>query len=189
MEERGPIAEANRAAGSGRLAPHVVAGSGAATYHRRRRQRQSRRAGCPSTSFSTVEPPMTTNWFATGAILAAIGVGLGAFGAHGLRSRLTPELLAIFETGVRYHMNHALALLAVAWGAGRWKSPWIAAAGWCFLAGIVAFSGSLYILALTGVRAWGAVTPIGGLGFILGWLALAIGAFRGSSVRRPEGSA
>ena len=123
---------------------------------------------------------MMTNWFATGAILAGLGVVLGAFGAHGLRSRLTPELLAIFETGVRYHMYHALGLLAVGWAATRWSSPWIAAAGWLFLAGIVIFSGSLYILALTGVRGWGAVTPIGGLGFILGWLALAIGATRGA---------
>ena len=123
---------------------------------------------------------MMTNWFATGAILAGLGVVLGAFGAHALRPRVTPELLAIFETGVRYHMYHALGLLAVGWAAARWGSPWIAAAGWLFLAGIVIFSGSLYILALTGVRGWGAVTPLGGLGFILGWVALAIGAYRGA---------
>jgi len=125
---------------------------------------------------------MVTTWFATGGILAGLGVMLGAFGAHGLRTRVTPELLAVFETGVRYHMDHALALLAVGWAAARWNSPWISAAGWLFLAGIVIFSGSLYVLALTGVRTWGAVTPIGGLGFILGWAALVVGALRSASL-------
>lgn len=119
-----------------------------------------------------------TMWFATGAILAGLGVVIGAFAAHGLRARLAPDLLAVFETGVRYHMYHALALLAVGWASVRWNSAWIAASGWFFLAGIVVFSGSLYILALTGTRAWGAITPIGGVGFILGWTTLAIGALR-----------
>lgn len=125
---------------------------------------------------------MVATWFAIGALFAGLGVVLGAFGAHGLRARLTPELLAVFETGVRYHMYHALALFAVGWAAARWPSMWITCAGGLFVAGIVIFSGSLYILALTGVRAWGAVTPIGGLGLILGWAALAIGSLRGGAL-------
>jgi uncharacterized membrane protein YgdD (TMEM256/DUF423 family) len=122
---------------------------------------------------------MTAGWFALGAFAAMLGVGVGAFGAHGLRSRLTPDLLAVFETGVRYHMYHALALLAVGWAAARWTSPWVNAAGGLFAAGIVLFSGSLYLLALTGTRAWGAVTPAGGLAFILGWACLGLAALRG----------
>lgn len=123
---------------------------------------------------------MTTMWFALGALAGGVAVALGAFGAHGLKSRLAPDLLAIFETGVRYHMFHALALLAVAWATTRWTSPWLSGAGWLFAAGITIFSGSLYLLALTGARWWGAVTPIGGLALILGWLCLALGALRGS---------
>ena len=121
---------------------------------------------------------MTTGWFAVGAVAAAPGVALGAFGAHGLKSRVTPDLLVVFETGVRYHMYHALALLAVGWAATRWPTPWVAAAGWLFTAGIVIFSGSLYAMTLTGARWLGAVTPIGGLAFIAAWLALATGALR-----------
>ena len=116
-------------------------------------------------------------FFGLGAISAALAVALGAFAAHGLRSRVTPEALATFETGARYHMYHALALLAVAWAATRWPSAWTSAAGWLFIAGTVLFSGSLYLLAVTGVRALGAITPLGGLAFILGWLALAWAAW------------
>ncbi len=94
-----------------------------------------------------------------GAVCGAVGVAAGAFGAHALRGRLSPELLAVFETGVRYHLIHALALLAVAWAATRWPSRAIPAAGWLFVAGIVLFSGSLYALCLSGVRAFGAITP------------------------------
>ena len=107
-----------------------------------------------------------------GAISAALAVALGAFAAHGLRSRISADALATFETGARYHMYHALALLAVAWAVTRWPSGWTSAAGWFFVAGTVLFSGSLYLLAVTGVRALGAITPLGGLAFILGWLAL-----------------
>ncbi len=122
------------------------------------------------------------NWFATGAVAGGLGVVLGAFGAHALKARLTPELLTIFETGVRYHMYHAVALLAVGVAATRWTSASVGAAGWGFVIGIVVFSGSLYILALTGVRAWGAVTPLGGVAFIVGWFALAWAALRGASI-------
>jgi uncharacterized membrane protein YgdD (TMEM256/DUF423 family) len=116
-------------------------------------------------------------FFGLGAVSGALAVALGAFAAHGLRSRIGADALATFETGARYHMYHALALLAVAWAAGRWPNTWTAAAGWLFVAGTVLFSGSLYLLALTGGRALGAITPFGGLAFILGWLALAWGAW------------
>jgi len=122
---------------------------------------------------------MSTGWFATGAMLAALGVVLGAFGAHGLKARLSPELLEIFETGVRYHLVHALGLLAVGWATSRWTNGWTQASGWLLLIGIVIFSGCLYVLAITGIRWLGAITPIGGLAFILGWIALAVGALRG----------
>jgi uncharacterized membrane protein YgdD (TMEM256/DUF423 family) len=116
-------------------------------------------------------------FFALGAISAGLAVALGAFAAHGLRGRLSPEALTTFETGARYHMYHALALLAVAWAAARWPGAASTAAGWLFVAGTVLFSGSLYLLATTGVRALGAITPLGGLAFILGWVALAWAAW------------
>jgi len=121
-----------------------------------------------------------SNWFVTGALAAGMGVVLGAFGAHGIKSRVTPDLLTVFETGVRYHMYHALALLAVGWASTRWTSPWIAASGWLFLVGILVFSGSLYLLTLTGARWWGAITPLGGIALIGGWMCLALGALRGA---------
>ena len=115
-------------------------------------------------------------FFALGSASALIAVAAGAFGAHGLRGRLTPDLLAIFETGARYQMYHALALLAVAWSATRWPGPWPVRAGWLFLVGTVLFSGSLYALALSGVRWLGAVTPFGGAAFLAGWLCLLVAA-------------
>ncbi len=108
-----------------------------------------------------------------GSVSALIAVALGAFGAHALRGRLSAEMLGVFEVGVRYHMYHALGLLAVAWAAARWPGSGVAAAGWLFLAGIVVFSGSLYLLSLTGQRWLGTVTPVGGLCFLAGWLVLA----------------
>ena len=119
-------------------------------------------------------------FFTLGALSAFIGVALGAFAAHGLKSRLDPAMLATFEVGVRYHMYHALALLGVAWAATRWPGAWVNAGGWLFVAGIVVFSGSLYALALTGTRWLGAVTPLGGLAFLAGWLCLAWAALRSS---------
>ena len=116
---------------------------------------------------------MDRTFFALGALSAAISVAAGAFGAHALREKLPADLLAVFETGARYEMFHALGLLAVAWAAARWPGPAVAWAGWLLVAGTVLFSGSLYALALTGVRALGAVTPFGGVAFIAGWLALA----------------
>lgn len=110
------------------------------------------------------------------AVAGFLGVALGAFGAHALKARLTPDMLAVFETGARYQMYHVFAVLAAAWAWTRWPSRVFAVAGWLFIAGIVLFPGSLYLLALTGVRALGAVTPVGGLAFLGGWLCLAWGA-------------
>lgn len=117
-------------------------------------------------------------FLALGAIAAFIGVALGAFAAHGLKSRLDPAMLATFEIGVRYHMYHALALLGVAWAATRWPGAWVNAAGWLFVAGIVVFSGTLYALALTGTRWLGAITPLGGLALLAGWICLAWAAMK-----------
>ena len=118
-------------------------------------------------------------FFALGALSGFIGVALGAFAAHGLKSRLTPELLATFEIGVRYQMVHALALLAVGWALTRWPGAVLSAGGWLFVAGTLLFSGSLYLLSLTGEKWLGAVAPAGGLAFLAGWLCLAWGAWRG----------
>ena len=121
---------------------------------------------------------MSALWFAIGSILGAAGVALGAFGAHGLKSRVGPDLLVVWETAVKYHLVHALALLATAWAADRWGGPWTTAAGWLFVVGVAVFSGSLYLLVLSGQRWLGAVTPIGGVAFIAGWVALAVAALR-----------
>jgi uncharacterized membrane protein YgdD (TMEM256/DUF423 family) len=110
-----------------------------------------------------------------GAGAALLAVALGAFGAHALRGRLGTDALATFEVGVRYHMYHALGLLVVALARARW--PAATAAGWLFVAGIIVFSGSLYGLALGGPRWLGAITPLGGLAFLLGWARLAWAAW------------
>jgi uncharacterized membrane protein YgdD (TMEM256/DUF423 family) len=123
-------------------------------------------------------PLSASTWLATGAVLGALGVALGAFAAHGLKGRLGPDMLAVFETAVRYHLVHALAIVAVSWVSERWGGSASAAAGWLFLAGIVIFSGSLYLMVLTGARWLGAITPIGGLALIAGWCALAIAGIR-----------
>jgi uncharacterized membrane protein YgdD (TMEM256/DUF423 family) len=122
----------------------------------------------------------SAGWLTIGAGAAGLGVVLGAFGAHGLKARVTPDLLAIFETGVRYHMYHALGLLAVAWASDRWSGGVTATAGWLFVLGIVIFSGSLYAMTFTGARWLGAITPLGGLAFIAGWVCLALAAARGA---------
>jgi uncharacterized membrane protein YgdD (TMEM256/DUF423 family) len=110
-----------------------------------------------------------------GSLAGFLGVGLGAFGAHGLKTRLSAEMLAVFETGVRYQMYHALALLVVSAAIGHLGSArLLVSAGWFFVAGVVLFSGSLYVLALTGVTTLGAITPFGGLAFLGGWACLAL---------------
>jgi len=112
------------------------------------------------------------------AMTGFIAVAAGAFGAHALKTKISPEMLTVFEVGVRYQMYHALAMGLSIWVSTVVSGVWPLAAGWTFLAGIAIFSGSLYILALTAVKAWGAVTPIGGLLLLAGWVFLAIAAFK-----------
>ena len=119
-------------------------------------------------------------FFALGSLFGGLAVALGAFGAHALSERITPERLANFETAARYQMYHALALLAVALAMAYFPSggKLLNAGGWLFTAGIVLFSGSLYILSLTGIRWLGAVTPLGGVAFAAGWLVLLLAAWQ-----------
>jgi uncharacterized membrane protein YgdD (TMEM256/DUF423 family) len=114
-----------------------------------------------------------------GAASAFIGVAAGAFGAHALKSRLPPDLLAVFEVGVRYQMYHAFALMAAAWIAGRWPGSAATTAGMLFIVGTLLFSGSLYVLSLTGIRWLGAVTPLGGLAWLVAWACLAWAVAKG----------
>ena len=128
-------------------------------------------------------------WIVVGAVSGFVAVAAGAFGAHGLRDRLTPEMLTIYNTGAHYHLLHALALVAVGLlarvrgAASDASRPELAigVAGWGFLVGTVLFAGSLYTLAITGVKAWGAVTPFGGVAFLVGWAALAVAGARSRS--------
>jgi uncharacterized membrane protein YgdD (TMEM256/DUF423 family) len=111
-------------------------------------------------------------FFAFGAASAFLAVAAGAFGAHGLKARLDTNMLAVFETAVRYQMYHAFALFVVAGAYARWPGSPVSAAGWCFIAGTAIFSGSLYLLSLTGIRWLGAITPLGGVALLAGWLCL-----------------
>ncbi len=116
-----------------------------------------------------------------GALSGLIAVAIGAFGAHALRDRLAADMLGTWQTAAAYQMYHALALLAVGIVLGRFSvdgSVWLTVAGWAFVAGAVLFSGSLYALALSGTTWLGAITPIGGLAFLLGWAALAVGVWQ-----------
>ena len=119
---------------------------------------------------------MNRTFWMLGCTFAFLAVAAGGFGAHALRERLEPDLLAVWGTGARYQMYHALALLGVAMAAGRWPGGGWSVAGWLFTAGVVVFSGSLYVLAFTGIRWLGAITPLGGLCFLGGWIALALAA-------------
>ena len=126
-----------------------------------------------------------TTWTRVGALSAALAVAAGAFGAHALRDRLDGAMLGIFETGARYQMYHALALVAVGLRSSMEVRPrWcLRVSGWSFVMGSLLFSGSLYALAITGNRRLGAITPFGGVCFLIGWVTLAVGA---SAMGRPE---
>jgi uncharacterized membrane protein YgdD (TMEM256/DUF423 family) len=117
---------------------------------------------------------MQKNFLLVAAILGFLGVAFGAFGTHGLRGRVSPEMLSVFEIGVRYQMYHVFALVAVATAMRQFgRARLLYVAGWSFVAGILIFSGSLYALALTGMGMFGAITPIGGVGLLIGWACLA----------------
>ncbi len=122
---------------------------------------------------------MTRLFFALGSASALLGVAAGAFGAHALRARLSAEMLAVWETAARYQLFHALALLATAWALSRWPGRAGMAAGWLFVAGTLLFSGSLYVLSVSGQRWLGAITPLGGVAFLAGWGCLIWTAVRG----------
>src|SRR5512139_1904435 len=120
---------------------------------------------------------MSQFFFILGCLLAAAGIALGAFGAHILQNRLSPERLDTFDTAVRYQIYHSFGLLIASLAGLYWTtSSWPAIAGWSFLIGTVLFSGSLYLLVATNRRGFGAITPVGGLAFILGWICLATSA-------------
>lgn len=122
---------------------------------------------------------MARFFLSVGALLAGLAVAAGAFGAHGLEGRVSPDRLDTFHTAVTYHMYHALALLVVGWVATQGWSPMIHWAGYCFIVGILVFSGSLYVLVLSDTGWLGAVTPVGGAAFIGGWLLFAAGVWWG----------
>ena len=121
---------------------------------------------------------MSRLWLLLGCVVGFASVAGGAFGAHALRERLSPDLLAIFETGVRYAMLHATALLAVGILGRSTPSTALDVSGAAFAFGVALFTGSLWILALTGQRWLGAVTPLGGVSFLVGWIALGLAAWR-----------
>lgn len=120
----------------------------------------------------------------TGAILAFLGVALGAFGAHALKSRLDADLLAVYQTGVQYHLVHALGIVLI--GILVMLLPaarWLPAAAWTMTAGVILFSGSLYLLSITGVRMLGAITPVGGVALLVAWLLVAFGVLNAGATR------
>ena len=120
-------------------------------------------------------------FFVLCSLLGGLGVAIGAFGAHAMRGRITEDLLANYETGVRYHFYHALALFAVVVAIQRWPSSTLpVVAGWLFIVGVIIFSGSLYLMAFTGLRWLGAITPIGGVALIAAWVCLFWVAWRGA---------
>ncbi len=124
---------------------------------------------------------MANKFLMTGALLAFLAVAIGAFGAHGLKPFLSPQMLTVFETGVRYHMYHALGVLVAGWAGVTWNHSLFRYAAWAFILGILFFSGSLYVLSLTEIRWLGAITPLGGLLFLVGWILLGTGFWKSSA--------
>lgn len=124
------------------------------------------------------------HWIRIAGLVGGVGVALGAFGAHGLKDRITPPLLEVYRTGVLYHLLHAVALLGVAVAGRRLKLGHVTR--WAFLGGVVVFSGTLYALALTGIGWLGAITPVGGLAFIVGWTALFVGGINQNFAAGPS---
>lgn len=131
-----------------------------------------------STSSSTPGSPSGQGWAALGAAMVGVAVALGAFGAHALKTRLPADLLVIFETGNRYHFYHGLGLLLLGLLGPSLSAEAVRRVGWCFAGGLLLFSGSLYLLAVTGVRKLGMITPIGGVLFIVGWSLFALGLWQ-----------
>ena len=121
---------------------------------------------------------MTKTFFIIASLSSFLSVALGAFAAHALKQKLTPEMFNIFEVGVRYHFYHAVGLFIVAWAISYFTTANLVPAGWLFIAGTIIFSGSLYAFSLSGMKWLGAITPIGGLCFLAGWLWMAWGVWR-----------
>ena len=121
---------------------------------------------------------MAKTFLIIAAVFGFLGVAFGAFGAHALKDKVTPQLLETFETGVRYQMYHVFAIAVVALASTHWRIGLLNISGWMFVVGIIICSGSQYILSLTGEKMWGAVTPFGGLALLGGWLTLAVGLYK-----------
>jgi len=119
-------------------------------------------------------------FFIAGSVLAGLAVATGAFGAHGLQKMVTPERLETWEKASRYQIYHGLALLLLAWAITHWpeQENLLSAGGWLFITGVVLFSGSLYLLVLSGITIFGAITPLGGIAFVAGWLCLVVAVWR-----------
>jgi uncharacterized membrane protein YgdD (TMEM256/DUF423 family) len=117
-------------------------------------------------------------FFVLGALSAFVGVSAGAFGAHSLEGRIGLEMVSVFEVGVRYQIYHAFALIAAAWAHSKWPSWLVKTGGWLFVIGTIFFSGSLYVLSMSEIKWFGAMTPLGGLSFLAGWVCLARAAWR-----------
>jgi uncharacterized membrane protein YgdD (TMEM256/DUF423 family) len=125
------------------------------------------------------ENNMLKTFLLLGSLNAFLSVAIGAFGAHALKSRLSTDMLSVYNTGVQYHMIHAIGLILIALLSDRLgNSPLVTASGWSLLIGIILFSGSLYVLSISGIKILGAITPLGGVAFLLGWILLAIAALK-----------
>jgi uncharacterized membrane protein YgdD (TMEM256/DUF423 family) len=131
-----------------------------------------------NTEIEQSQVSMGGRFLVVGAVIAMVGVALGAFGAHALKKLLSPEMLVVYETGVRYHMYHAFGVLVAGWGLVTYHFHWFRYAAWAFIFGTLLFSGSLYWLSWTGIRGFGAVTPLGGVLFLMGWIFLAVGFWK-----------